>query len=191
MFGSYVKGALKKVSIQSAFALSAKRLGCLPAVIVISENTVICSSLSSFFFTYSGKRSTNFVSSVRSPSLTAKPIAVDVKLLLAEYIICLLSFVKGSLYHSAATFPWRITMNEWNSIECSLASAIKSITAFDDTPTSSGVLALGMLTFEAVAFAIVISLRKYIFKRIIICQFPCNSVQVSLRIPSFSGAKDG
>ena len=68
--------------------------------------------------TLSGKRSTIFVSRVRSPSLIANPTAVEVKVLLTEWSTWAVSGVKN---FSASTFPCWTTMMLWIS---SLASAM-------------------------------------------------------------------
>ncbi len=73
-------------------------------------------------------------------SVTAKPTAVEVKLLLVEYRVCLSSGRYGAHQPSAITFPWRSIIILWNSCLSAAAESRNVRRPADDTPSASGVL---------------------------------------------------
>jgi len=74
------------------------------------------------------------------PSETARPTAVDVKLLLSENITCFSLAAYGAHQPSATTCPCRTNMKLCNSSSFWPDSSINRRIAADDIPCSSGVL---------------------------------------------------
>ena len=88
----------------------------------------------------------------------AKPMAIEVKLLLTEYMVCGMSGAYGSLQVSKATFLWRKIMMLCSSIWLRSKSSSSSDIAFEDTPTCSGKSALGSALLFVLAVGIKIHL---------------------------------
>ncbi|MEI9962094.1 MAG: hypothetical protein WDM76_13475 [Limisphaerales bacterium] len=62
-----------------------------------------------------GKKEMILSSTVSLPSVTAKPMAVEVKLLLKEYSMWFKSGAYGDHQPSTTTWPCRTSMKLWNS----------------------------------------------------------------------------
>ena len=77
----------------------------------------------------SGKKETTLSSTLSFLSATANPTAVEVKLLLMEYIVCTSSGPYGSHQPSAMTCPWRSIMKLCSSIFSRSMASRKSMIA--------------------------------------------------------------
>ena len=88
----------------------------------------------------SGKKEMTLSSTDNFFSLTAKPTAVAVKLLLVEYNVCLSSGLYGFHHPSAITLPCRRNIKLWNSCLLFAAALRKSIIPCDETSSFSGTL---------------------------------------------------
>src|SRR6516165_1133675 len=115
--------------------------GLCPTDMVITSRTVNAANAG---LTLSGnsfwKKEITLSESFNFPSVTANPTAVEVKLLLVEYMVCLRSGRYGFHKVSAITFPCRISMKLWNSLLLLSRASRKLMIAEDETPSSSGIL---------------------------------------------------
>src|SRR5262245_17800225 len=87
----------------------------------------------------SGKNFNTLSSTLSLPSATARPTAVEVKLLLSEYSECRASRRYGAHQPSATTWPCRTSMKLCSESILSAAST-NANTADDETPCVSGSL---------------------------------------------------
>src|SRR5678816_1607236 len=95
-----------------------------------------------------GKKEITLSSTLIFFSSTAKPTAVDVKLLLKEYNVCFRSGRYGFHQPSAITFPWRrIIMLCISCFVVEIASR-NSIIPLEETPSASGVLRGSLVVWE-------------------------------------------
>ena len=88
----------------------------------------------------SGKKRSTWSSSVNFPSAIPKPTAVDVKLLLNEYITCGADASYGDHQPSATTRPCRTIMTLFMPSIALSAAATKRRIAAEEMPSRSGVL---------------------------------------------------
>src|SRR5262245_50099250 len=87
----------------------------------------------------SGKNESTSSSRLNFPSSTARPTAVEVKLLLSECITCGVSADCGFHQPSATTWPWRTSMKLCIVVICLSAASTNARTAAEETPWDSGV----------------------------------------------------
>src|SRR5581483_6967216 len=73
-------------------------------------------------------------------SLTKKPMAVEVKLLLQLYMVCFNSRLYGFHQPCATTLPCRRSIKLWNSFLLRFTAVKKLSIPAEDTPWASGVL---------------------------------------------------
>src|SRR2546423_489028 len=105
-----------------------------------SRTRIILSLSEGFGGASSGKNFRTGSSMLNLPSATARPTAVEVKLLLSECMTCGLSGASGFHQPSATTCPWRTSMKLCMVLTFWSAASTYARMSAEETPCSSGVL---------------------------------------------------
>src|ERR1700750_376314 len=139
--GLYAMGAAKNVLGQFLDFMTCLGSGSIPSDIVRTSLIVRADRLDEIESGRSfGKNEMTLSETFILFSLTANPIAVDVKVLLAEYKVCRSDGLYGSHHPSAITLPWRRIITLCNSFLLFSEALINFRMSADETPSASGVL---------------------------------------------------
>src|SRR5579864_477749 len=139
--GLYAMGAAKNVFGQFLEFITCRGSGSIPSDIIRTSLMVRAARLGEIVSGRSfGKNEMTLSESFILFSLTAKPIAVDVKVLLAEYNVCRSDDLYGSHHPSAITFPWRRIIKLCNSFLLFSEALMNFRMSGEETLSASGVL---------------------------------------------------
>jgi hypothetical protein len=135
--GLWATGRLKKVRVSPAsrnenFCMSS---ACWPVDMARRSRTRIAFRLTLGSAGASSGKNLRTGSSIESlPSETARPTAVEVKLLLSENITWGSSLAKGDHQPSATTWPWRTTITLWTASIFDSSASTKARSCVEESP---------------------------------------------------------